>query len=181
MGRIRKVPPRLTPDLWNDLVDDYVSQTEEGYKQTVPIEQCASYIIFIKNGTVYARNGLTGKIDYQGPDASVVIQSAVDALTSGGTIFFKAGSYVILKTLTVQTDFIWLIGEGRDAVELKTPNDIHVISLDKPDHSALSKIKIANMRIYGKGAGSTKACIYCRKVSSLPMFFVVVMVRVDYG
>jgi len=137
----------------------------------------ASYIILKETidttDYYYAINGKTGETEFgglgnvggvTGTDASAVIQAAINALTSGGTIFFKAGSYVILGTLTIQTDFIWLIGEGRDVVELRTTNDIHVISLDKPDHSALSKIKIANMRIYGRGTGSTKACIYCRNL-----------------
>jgi len=85
MPRIRKLPPRLNTELWNELVDDYVSQSEEGYKQTIPIEQVASYIIFKKGNTIYARNGNTGKIDFYGLDASAVIQSALDALTSGRT------------------------------------------------------------------------------------------------
>jgi len=44
-----------------------------------------SYIIFQESGTIYAQNGLTGDIDYSGTDAVTVIQSAIDALTSGRT------------------------------------------------------------------------------------------------
>jgi len=104
MGRVRKVPPRLTPDLWNELVDDYVSQTEKGYKQTIPTQLPCSYVIWNDNGTIRARNGLTGKIDFQGTDASTVIQSALNSLTSGRTWKEKVslkGDFTVSDTVTV--------------------------------------------------------------------------------
>jgi len=85
MVRVRKVPPRLTSDLWNELVNDYVSQSEEGYKQTIPTQLPCNYLIWNDNGTIRARNGLTGKIDFEGVDGSIIIQSVLNSLTSGRT------------------------------------------------------------------------------------------------
>lgn len=45
----------------------------------------ASYIIFEDSGTYYARDGMTGAIDYSGTDAVTMIQSALGGLTSGRT------------------------------------------------------------------------------------------------
>jgi parallel beta-helix repeat protein len=67
---------------WNGLLDH-------------SLEKTASYIIRNNNGTIEAINGSTGKIDYSGTDASTVIQSAINALTSGGKIFIKQGTYYL--------------------------------------------------------------------------------------
>ncbi len=62
----------------------------------------ASYIIFQDSGKIYAKNGTTGKIEFNNTDASMVIQSAVDALTNGGKIFIKNGIYA-RSTLTISS------------------------------------------------------------------------------
>ncbi len=61
----------------------------------------ASYIIFKDGNTIYAKNGTTGKVEFQGTDASGVMQSVVDNLTEGGRIYIKQGSYVLTKTLII--------------------------------------------------------------------------------
>jgi len=65
-----------------------------------------SYVIFKETigatDYYFAQNGKTGAIDYggqsnaggvDGTNASAVIQSAINALTSGGKIFVKEGIY----------------------------------------------------------------------------------------
>jgi len=50
----------------------------------------ASYIIFKKNGDIFARNGDSGNIEFSGTDAATVIQNAIDALgANGGVIASK--------------------------------------------------------------------------------------------
>lgn len=63
----------------------------------------ASYIIFKDGTTICAKNGVTGKIDYFGADAAVVIQQCVTALTTG-TIFFCPGVYTMNATIDVTVD-----------------------------------------------------------------------------
>jgi len=63
-----------------------------------------SYIIFQEDGLVKAKNGLTGKIDFSGTDASTVIQSALNALTPNRTWKEKVllkGNFVINSPISV--------------------------------------------------------------------------------
>jgi len=70
----------------------------------------ASYIIYKDNsGTVNAVNGTTGSVDYSGPNATTVVQNAINNMTNGsiyvrdgtgtlGTLTHKPGVAVILET-----------------------------------------------------------------------------------
>ena len=72
-----------------------------------------SYIIANYNSTVVAVNGVTGKIDYNGTWSSVT-QSAVTALSSGGLILVKAGTYTATATVPNAdvSSTIMIRGEG---------------------------------------------------------------------
>jgi len=90
MPRVRKLPPRLTTDLWNELVDDY------------PRKSPCSYIVYREDDTYYADACFKGGTDYSGSDAATVIQSAINALTDGGKIFIKEGTYNLTSTLLIE-------------------------------------------------------------------------------
>jgi len=77
------------------------------------LEKSASYIIRKNGSYVEAINGSTGKIDYggqnnaggvSGTDATTVIQSAINALTDGGMVFVKKGTYTISTTLKLTSE-----------------------------------------------------------------------------
>src|SRR3990172_1585350 len=55
----------------------------------------ASFVVYSGSGLYWARNGTTGLIDNSGSDARVVIQTVIDALTNGGLIHIKSGTYDI--------------------------------------------------------------------------------------
>ena len=64
--------------------------------------ETASYIIFKDDeGFVYAKSGDTGEIEFSGTDAAIVINNALNALTSGRTwketVFLK-GNFSLTKT-----------------------------------------------------------------------------------
>ncbi len=62
----------------------------------------ASYIIFKDGNTIYAKNGMTGKIEFQGSDAATVINNCITALPSaGGLIHLKRGIYTISAPITI--------------------------------------------------------------------------------
>ena len=87
-------------------------------------DQFANYIIFIDaadSNKIKAKNGLTGAIDYSGTDARVVIQSAVTALSSGGSIFISAGTYSISYNINLASN-IHIFGQGTSTI-LKLPNN----------------------------------------------------------
>ncbi|MEM2534037.1 MAG: hypothetical protein QXK12_08465 [Candidatus Nezhaarchaeales archaeon] len=72
-----------------------------------------SYLIFKVGNVIYAKNGLTGQIEFSGTDAGTVIQSVINALPDGGKIFFKRGFYEITSdvVLPIHRTFIFE-GEG---------------------------------------------------------------------
>jgi hypothetical protein len=87
-------------------------------------EEAASYIIFTDGVNVYAKNGLTGKIEFSGTDASAVINAAINALPnvsasefgeSGtgkvGKIFIKQGTYCVNSPIVIPP-FSWVSIEG---------------------------------------------------------------------
>ncbi len=82
----------------------------------------ASYVIFTDGSTVYARNGLTGEIEFSGTDASTVIQNTINALTNGGKIFIRTGTYFLKNTLILPTVPLELIGESEGNVIFSQTN-----------------------------------------------------------
>ncbi|MEM1928977.1 MAG: hypothetical protein QXH81_03320 [Thermofilaceae archaeon] len=84
------------------------------------------YIVYQRGGVVYAKNGLTGEIEFSGADASQVIQKAIDALgEDGGRVHIKAGTYNLASAITVKPG-VWLTGEGT-ATTLHTESDTTLI------------------------------------------------------
>lgn len=101
----------ITRTTYNPLVQDYVSQTETGYTQTIPSPKTASYIIMKIGSDYYAINGLTNVCDYggsgdaggvDGTDARAVIQACIDAVytAGGGLIYIKKATYSVRKNPT---------------------------------------------------------------------------------
>jgi len=72
----------------------------------------ASYVIFTDGSTVYARNGNTGEIEFSGLDASNVIQSTINQLTSGGKIFVRAGYYNLSAPIVIDKNHNAIVIEG---------------------------------------------------------------------
>lgn len=65
-----------------------------------------AYIVFTENGEVYAKNGKTGEIEFQGTDASTVIQSVLDSLTNGRNYKERVvlkGVFTLTKQITVSS------------------------------------------------------------------------------
>jgi len=85
-----------------------------------------------------------------------VMQSVINALTKGGKIFVKAGTYSLSATLTIPYDFIDIYGEGFSTV-VKLADNVNddVILVKKSDLSAIEGVKISNLYIDGNGAVQT--------------------------
>ena len=89
-----------------------------------------SYLIETDGTYVWAKSGKTGEVVYggqwnaggvSGTDACTVIQSAINALTSGGKIFIKAGTYTVTTWIDLGNKInIVLQGEG-DCTRLVKP------------------------------------------------------------
>jgi len=81
--------------------------------------ETASYIIFKVGNTIYAKNGTTGEIEFSGTDASQVIQSAINALSSGGIIAFMPATYNSIS-LSIGKKGIKLVGLAHSTIESST-------------------------------------------------------------
>jgi len=93
-----------------------------------------SYIIFGEDtdgdgvlDIIYAKNGLTGEIEYSGTDASIVIQKAINQsanLANGGKIFIRKGIYELSDTIKLKSNII-IQGEGIEATRLKIKTGVY--------------------------------------------------------
>jgi len=87
-------------------------------------QQPASYIIWTDGSTYYAKNGITGAIDYSGADAATIIQSTIDTLHSlwGGIISIKEGNYSISSAIQIYGR-ITIKGSGTATTILRLANN----------------------------------------------------------
>jgi len=83
--------------------------------QSVP----ASYVVWKDGSTYRAECLLKGGVDYSGTDAATVIQQAIDALSNGGTILFRRGSYDISSSITVDNEGIKFLAEKGTIINIK--------------------------------------------------------------
>ncbi len=70
----------------------------------------ASYIIFKNGNNIYAKNGTMWKIEFQGTDTTIVIQSVIDISESGSEIKIRRGEYIAESNfhLFPKLEIIWL-------------------------------------------------------------------------
>jgi hypothetical protein len=79
-----------------------------------------SFLIEERGNLIVAQDS-SGRIRFSGSDACTVIQSAINALTSGGKIFIKAGTYTVTTWIDLgNKSNIVLQGEG-DCTKLVKP------------------------------------------------------------
>lgn len=136
-----------------------------GQSTSVTIEpgsftETASYIIYGEDTNndgimdiIYGKNGKTGKIDFRSTDAASVIQNAIDALTNGGKIYIKRGSYQITSIIELNSN-VHVIGEGV-STHLFCQSGLEAIFRVKADNSDITGVRIEN--IYFDGIDRTGA------------------------
>jgi len=115
-------------------------------------EETASYVVFKVGAMYYAKNGRTGQIEFSGTDASTVIQSAIDALTDGGRIFIKKGTYELSTFLEIKTSGIILEGEGYQTFLKMIGTPAWTINVHGTASSFIKRVQIRNMRVLGNSA-----------------------------
>ena len=110
-----------------------------------------SYLISTNGSTIYAQNCNTGAIDYSGTSAATVIQSAINALSSGGKVFIKAGTYTITSNIKPASNVV-VQGEGMNNTILKVSgtNGVWI----KNDATAMSNFSIMDMTLDGSSTSN---------------------------
>jgi len=102
----------MVPDYtFNRSITDYV-------KEGNPTE-AYDYIIFNDGDYVLAKNGRTGKIEFEDTDATSVMWSVGDALNDGGKIYLSKGTYLIREPVVFTDKKIVVTGAGKDMTKLK--------------------------------------------------------------
>lgn len=94
-----------------------------------------SYVVFQGQGTVYAQNGDSGRIEYQG-SATEVLESVASALGQrGGQILVKRGDYTLSQSFpgVDPQGPILLAGEGKSTVFLNGDQGFDSIDLERLD------------------------------------------------
>lgn len=106
----------------------------------------ASYIIMPENGVYKAYNTLTHSPEYSSGDAGLVIQYAINKLSSssGGDIVLKSGKYNVASTIVLKSR-VNLIGENGAVLATNTGGDGIVISENS------SFVEVRGITIYGQG------------------------------
>jgi len=125
--------------------------------------ETASYVIWTDGTYVYAKNGKTGAIDFKGTDASTVIQSAIDALTSGRTWKEKVlikGNFTVKKqsgkTYAIGLDSYTIL-EIQGKLTLADNQNCDVIA-NKDQSNGNHFIEIIGGTINGNKANQTSGC-----------------------
>lgn len=92
----------------------------------------SSYTIYSDGTSYYALNVATGAIDYSGTDAATVINNAIVALTAGGTVLLKSGTYTLSRSIVdAGVDGVTICGEGWGTVlKIADNTNTNAIKLD---------------------------------------------------
>jgi parallel beta-helix repeat protein len=139
--------PSINSNLWFNGLGQNVSDT-----MNYPV-QTANYVIFQSGGTIYAKNGATGQIDFSGTSAYTVIQSCLNGLASGGEVFITTGTYTLTSPLQINYNGTSIIGENNLNTEL-TFSGGNVIDIGNSSN-VLDGCLISNLYLVGD-----TSCIY---------------------
>ena len=107
-----------------------------------------SYTIFNMNDTYYAECNIPGGTTYYDDDAATIINNAISALSNGGTIFVRNGTYEINSSLTLNSK-IHLVLEWNALIKATSSLDTLIDASDK------SYVVIEGGKIDGNGLVTT--------------------------
>jgi len=106
---------------------------------TIYTDGTDTYAMDEDGNVVYGGPGDAGGID--GANASAVIQAALDALTNGGTILIKTGTYTLNAKVTIKHSKISLVGEDGTVLYCPFAGDkIYV-------NGGLTDVRISNLTV----------------------------------
>ncbi len=116
------------------------------------------YIIFTDGTSFYAKNGITGGIDYSGTLAVTVIQNVLDA-TKQGTIYIREGVYPLGTTgISISNDAVKVIGAGENSTVLTYTGLGAAISVERLG-STIARVGIEKLGVDIDSASSSAIAI----------------------
>jgi len=129
-------------------------------------EETADYIIFKENADTVAINGDTGVELSRNTDSSTVIQATIDAITAGGVIYVKPGTYTIVTTLAIlkANQNIKIIGSGSGTyhttgatIFLQGANTTILSAIGTATDARIYGVEVHGIKFYESAAFSGKA------------------------
>jgi len=125
--------------------------------------QSASYVVYIDGtGTVSARNGTTGVVDYSGTNAATVIQNAWNQVMAGtGRIYIRKGTYSLGTTSLVASDpsSLWeMIFEP--GAKLTYSGTDFALKINAATRGNIQQFNLENVNI--QSSGTAGGCIQSR-------------------
>ena len=125
-------------------VDEYYLESVNVTSIFAYPQQTASYIVWENGGTYYAKSGDTGAIDYSGVDESIVVQSAIDALsnTRAGEIVFRSGRHNISSVVSLTNVPYYFKISGEMGAQIDTYGNTLFTTASNLDYLAIENIKL---------------------------------------
>ena len=108
----------------------------------------ATYTVFSSGGTTYAKSNVPGGTDYEDVDANCgsVINDALSAMSDGGILLLREGTFVIGSTgLVVAHDGTTIMGSGMGTIvqfTKATGVDDYTIKIEEKDNCRVTNFKI---------------------------------------
>lgn len=142
---------------------------------TADANSLPSYIIEQQGQTILVKDASTGQTIGSGADAAAIIQDRLDAMSDGGRIFLRAGTYSLSKGLKIRHKHITLEGEGYVSAVLRLGDNLNqdVIEVVGPPPRAgspdsdptnpsriptVSYLAFRNLKIDGNRQHNTQGC-----------------------
>ncbi len=148
------------------------AQTPSGFPTVIEpgsMAKGASFVILKDGATTYAVNGTTGAVAYSGASSNAVIQSAIDAVSNGGTIFLKQATYTVTTGLVVNHSYLVLTADPGTVVagSVLPIFKIEGTEIDPPDEfDSLGGFKVSNIQFHYTGAEAPRAAVQIYNVST---------------
>ena len=137
----------------------------------ITLQPC-SYIIYTDGTTVYAKNGVTGQIDFSDNDASTVLQAILDKVSvqKKSVIYIAEGIYPMSRGVTIRSNVyikgsmsapnflnyppnMWTTGTVLDVRNAPKNEKIFYVDTVNFNYQNFNKVRIENILVYGDNNG----------------------------
>ena len=109
----------------------------------------STYIVYKDAGVYYAKNGVTGALDFRGKYAQKVIQGAINALgAGGGKVSIKRGAYIGLTDLSIPAGGVTIEGDGptKTVLRFSSPGT-NMFLIGTPGGAAINMVVLKDLQI----------------------------------
>jgi len=112
------------------------------------------YIIYEEGGSFKAFNCDSQTVEFTETDFAAAVNDALNALTGGGIVFIKPGTYDIYDTIVLNNDGLILTGGGPLSTILTQQADVDVIKInDNVDYCVVANLGITSAITPTSGVG----------------------------